>query len=267
MIKTKIVCTIGPASESSDVLGKLMDAGMNVARLNFSHGDYNEHGKRIRLIRNVSRKKNKNVAIMLDTKGPEIRTGLFENGGISLAIGDKIRIVREDVLGNKERFTLKCKEVFDDIQQGNIVLIDDGKMRLQVEDVDIEGFTCVTLTHGMIKNTKGVNIPDVHLSMPFLSQKDIDDIKFGVEEDVDLLSLSFVRRPSDIEDVRKLVTELGRPNMVIMSKIENKEAINNLEEIIKASDAIMVARGDLAVETEPEMVPLYQKQIDRKSVV
>ncbi len=261
MIKTKIVCTIGPASESSEVLGKLMDAGMNVARLNFSHGDYNEHGKRIRLIRNVSRKKNKNVAIMLDTKGPEIRTGLFENGGITLSIGDKIRIVREDVLGNSERFTLKCKEVFDDIQQGNVVLIDDGKMRLQVEDVDVDGFTCVALTHGMIKNTKGVNIPDVHLSMPFLSQKDIDDIKFGVEEDVDLLSLSFVRRPSDIEDVRKLVTELGRPNMVIMSKIENKEAINNLEEIIKASDAIMVARGDLAVETEPEMVPLYQKKI------
>lgn len=261
MIKTKIICTIGPASEKPDVLEKLMDAGMNVARLNFSHGDYNEHGKRIRLIRNLSRKKNKNIAIMLDTKGPEIRTGLFEEGSITLQIGDHIRIVREDVLGNKERFTLKCKEVFDDIEENNIVLIDDGKMRLKVESVEEDGFTCVALTHGTIKNTKGVNIPDVHLSMPFLSRKDIEDITFGIEEDVDLLSLSFVRRPSDIEAVRKLVTKLGRPNMVLMAKIENKEAIENLEDVIKASDAIMVARGDLAVETEPEMVPLYQKKI------
>ena len=261
MIKTKIVCTIGPASEKPDILEKLMDAGMNVARFNFSHGDYNEHGKRIRLIRNLSRKKNKNIAIMLDTKGPEIRTGLFEEGAITLKIGDHIRIVREDVLGNTERFTLKCKEVFDDIEEGNIILIDDGKMRLEVKSVEEDGFTCVALTHGTIKNTKGVNIPDVHLSMPFLSRKDIEDITFGIEEDVDLLSLSFVRRPSDIEAVRKLVTKLGRPNMVLMSKIENKEAIENLEDVIKASDAIMVARGDLAVETEPEMVPLYQKKI------
>ena len=261
MIKTKIVCTIGPASESKEMLGKLMDAGMNVARLNFSHGDYNEHGKRIKLIRNVSRKKNKNVAIMLDTKGPEIRTGLFENNGIVLSKGDKIRIVKEDVLGNKERFTLKCKEVFNDVKVGNMVLIDDGKMRLQVESIEEDGFSCVSITNGPIKNTKGVNIPDVKLTMPFLSEKDIADITFGVEEDIDLISLSFVRRKEDIDDVRNLVTKLGKPNITIMSKIENKEAINNLEDIIKASDAIMVARGDLAVETEPEMVPIFQKKI------
>lgn len=261
MIKTKIVCTIGPASESKEMLGKLMDAGMNVARLNFSHGDYDEHGKRIKLIRNVSRKKNKNVAIMLDTKGPEIRTGLFENNGIVLSKGDKIRIVKEDVLGNKERFTLKCKEVFNDVKVGNMVLIDDGKMRLQVESIEEDGFSCVSITNGPIKNTKGVNIPDVKLTMPFLSEKDIADITFGVEEDIDLISLSFVRRKEDIDDVRNLVTKLGKPNITIMSKIENKEAINNLEDIIKASDAIMVARGDLAVETEPEMVPIFQKKI------
>lgn len=261
MIKTKIVCTIGPASESKEMLGKLMDAGMNVARLNFSHGDYNEHGKRIKLIRNVSRKKNKNVAIMLDTKGPEIRTGLFENNGIVLSKGDKIRIVKEDVLGNKERFTLKCKEVFNDVKVGNMVLIDDGKMRLQVESIEEDGFSCVSITNGPIKNTKGVNIPDVKLTMPFLSEKDIADITFGVEEDIDLISLSFVRRKEDIDDVRNLVTKLGKPNITIMSKIENKEAINNLEDIINASDAIMVARGDLAVETEPEMVPIFQKKI------
>ena len=261
MIKTKIICTIGPASESSEMLGKLMDAGMNVARLNFSHGDYNEHGKRIRLIRNVSRKKNKNVAIMLDTKGPEIRTGLFENSSILLSKGDVIRIVREDVLGNKERFTLRCKEVFDDVKEGNIVLIDDGKMRLKVLSVEEDGFTCEAITNGPIKNTKGVNIPDVKLTMPFLSEKDIADITFGIEEDIDLISLSFVRRKEDVEEVRNLVTKLGKPNITLMSKIENKEAINNLESIIEASDAVMVARGDLAVETEPEMVPLFQKKI------
>ena len=261
MIKTKIVCTIGPASDNAEMLSKLMDAGMNVARLNFSHESHESHSKRIHLIRNVSRKKNKQIAIMLDTKGPEIRTGLFENGGIKLKKGDQIKIVREDVLGDEKRFTLRCKEVFDDIKEGNLVLIDDGKMRLRVLSVDEEGFLCESLTNGPIKNTKGVNIPDVKLTMPFLSEKDIADITFGVEEDIDLISLSFVRRKEDVEEVRALVTKLGKPNMVIMSKIENKEAISNLEDIISVSDAIMVARGDLAVETEPEMVPLYQKQI------
>ncbi len=261
MIKTKIVCTIGPASANQEMLGKLMDAGMNVARLNFSHEDHEVHGKRIRLVRNVSRKKNKNIAIMLDTKGPEIRTGLFEKGSITLSKGDKIRIVREDVMGNEERFTLRCKEVFNDVKVGNIILIDDGKMRLQIESIEEDGFTCFAVNNGVIKNTKGVNIPDVKLTMPFLSEKDISDITFGVEEDIDLISLSFVRRKEDVEEVKELVKKLGKPNITIMSKIENKEAISNLEDIIKASDAIMVARGDLAVETEPEMVPIYQKRI------
>ena len=260
MIKTKIVCTIGPVSENAEMMGKLMDAGMNVARLNFSHETYEGHGRRIDLLRKVSAEKNKHISIMLDTKGPEIRTGLFEKGSISLTKGDKIRIVREDVLGNEERFTLRCKEVFDDVKVGNIVLIDDGKMRLQIVSVEEDGFTCVAVNNGLIKNTKGVNIPDVKLTMPFLSEKDIADITFGVEKDIDLISLSFVRRKEDVLEVRDLVTKLGKPNITIMSKIENKEAISNLEEIILVSDAVMVARGDLAVETEPELVPLYQKR-------
>ena len=261
MIKTKIICTIGPASDNAEMLSKLMDAGMNVARLNFSHETHDNHAKKIRLIRNVSRKKNKNVAIMLDTKGPEIRTGLFENGSILLSKGDQIRIVKEDIVGNEKQFTLRCKEVFNDVKVGNIVLIDDGKMRLEVISVEEDGFTCKSITNGLIKNTKGVNIPDVKLTMPFLSEKDISDITFGIEEDIDLISLSFVRRKEDVLEVKELVAKLGKPNVTIMSKIENKEAISNLEEIIKVSDAIMVARGDLAVETEPEMVPLYQKKI------
>ena len=194
MIKTKIICTIGPASDNAEMLSKLMDAGMNVARLNFSHETHDNHAKRIRLIRNVSRKKNKNVAIMLDTKGPEIRTGLFENGSILLSKGDQIRIVKEDIVGNEKQFTLRCKEVFNDVKVGNIVLIDDGKMKLEVISVEEDGFTCKSITNGLIKNTKGVNIPDVKLTMPFLSEKDISDITFGIEEDIDLISLSFVRR-------------------------------------------------------------------------
>ena len=261
MIKTKIVCTIGPVSENAEMMGKLMDSGMNVARLNFSHETYEGHGRRIDLLRKVSQEKNKHISIMLDTKGPEIRTGLFEKSAITLTKGDKIRIVREDVLGNEERFTLRCKEVFNDVKVGNIVLIDDGKMRLQIVSVEEDGFTCVAVNNGTIKNTKGVNIPDVKLTMPFLSEKDIADITFGVEKDIDLISLSFVRRKEDVLEVRELVTKLGKPNITIMSKIENKEAISNLEEIILVSDAVMVARGDLAVETEPEMVPLYQKRI------
>ena len=261
MIKTKIVCTIVPVSENAEMMGKLMDSGMNVARLNFSHETYEGHGRRIDLLRKVSQEKNKHISIMLDTKGPEIRTGLFEKSAITLTKGDKIRIVREDVLGNEERFTLRCKEVFNDVKVGNIVLIDDGKMRLQIVSVEEDGFTCVAVNNGTIKNTKGVNIPDVKLTMPFLSEKDIADITFGVEKDIDLISLSFVRRKEDVLEVRELVTKLGKPNITIMSKIENKEAISNLEEIILVSDAVMVARGDLAVETEPEMVPLYQKRI------
>ncbi len=263
-IKTKIVCTIGPASESVDVLRQLANAGMNIARLNFSHGDYQEHGKRIKNIRNVSRKTNKSIAIMLDTKGPEIRTGLFEEGGVYFSKEDIVRIVRFDVLGTKEQFTLQCKEVFDDIKVGNLILFDDGKMRFEVISKEEDGFTCKVLTHGWIKNRKGVNIPDVHLPIPFLSQKDIDDITFGVSEDLDILSLSFVRSKEDIDEVRGLLKKLGAPHMTIMSKIESKEAIQNLEEIIQASDAIMVARGDLAVETEPEDVPLYQKRIIKR---
>ena len=261
MIKTKIVCTIGPASQNEEMISKLMDAGMNVARLNFSHETYEAHERRINLVRKVSKEKNKNIAIMLDTKGPEIRTGLFEKGIITLTKGDKIRIVREDVLGNEERFTLRCKEVFDDVKVGNIILIDDGKMRLQITSIEEDGFTCVAVNNGTIKNTKGVNIPDVKLTMPFLSEKDIADIKFGAERDIDLISLSFVRRKEDVLEVKELINKLGKPNITIMSKIENKEAISNLEEIVLVSDAVMVARGDLAVETEPEMVPLYQKKI------
>ncbi len=261
MIKTKIVCTIGPVSDTAEMIGKMIDAGMNVARLNFSHGEYNDHSKKIRTIKNVSRKKNKSVSIMLDTKGPEIRTGMFENEKAQFDIGDIVRIVREDVLGNNHQFTLLCKEVFDDITVGSRLLIDDGKMRMKVISVEKDGFTCELLTHGFIKNRKGVNIPDVKLSMPFLSEKDKEDIKFGIDEDVDFLSLSFVRRPEDVFEVRELLKKLGKPNMPIMAKIESKEAIACLEDIIKASDAVMVARGDLAVETEPEMVPLYQKRI------
>ena len=198
---------------------------------------------------------------MLDTKGPEIRTGLFTDGKAYFSKDDIVRIVRDDVIGTKERFTLQCKEVFSDVNIGNLILFDDGKMRFEIISIEEDGFTCKVLTHGWLKDRKGVNIPDVHINMPFLSQKDMDDIAFGVQEDVDILSLSFVRCPEDIYEVKNYLKQLGAPSLTIMAKIESKEAVQNLNEVIQASDAIMVARRDLAVETEPEDVPVYQKQI------
>lgn len=259
--KTKIICTVGPAIESEKMLIKMFEAGMNVARLNFSDGDISESVKRIARIRTASAKTNKYVGIMLDTKGPEIRTGNFVNDEVYFNEGDIVKIVSEEILGNNERFYVNCKELFSDISVGDEVLIDDGKMSLSVISKTDEEFNCRVNTSGVIKNKKGINVPGVKLSMPFVSEKDYNDIKFGCEQGFDLIALSFVRREEDILEVRKLLKEFGRPNMEIIAKIECQEALNNLEGIIKTADGIMVARGDLGVEIAQELVPLYQKQM------
>lgn len=259
--KTKIVCTIGPATESVEMQEKMMLAGMNVVRLNFSHGDYEECLRRINNIRTASKNVNKPVSILLDTKGPEIRTGIFENGGCHFSKGDKVTIKREDVIGTKESFTLLCKEVFDDISKGDTILIDDGKMNLTVVSNDKDNIYCVVNNSGMIKSRKGCNIPNVKLSMPFLSEKDLNDIMFGIKHDFDIIALSFVRRPEDVQVVRSLINSYGKNKMEIIAKIENQEGFDNLEEILKVADGIMVARGDLGVEVSSELVPLYQKKM------
>lgn len=267
MRKTKIVCTIGPATESEEMLEKMIQAGMNVARLNFSHGDHEEQLRKIINIRKVSKKLNKSIAIMLDTKGPEIRCGNFENGSVYFQKGDIVEIVSEPTLGNHERFYVNNKELFFDVKIHDILLIDDGKIKVEV--VDTNGKDCFRiqfLTNGKVSNKKGINAPDVKLSMPYLSKQDIEDIRFGCENNVDIIALSFVRRKEDILQVQDLIENTFHHEKIdLMAKIECQEAINNLDEIIDSANSIMVARGDLGVELPIELVPNYQKEIILKS--
>ena len=259
--KTKIVCTVGPASDSEKMLMKMFNAGMNVARLNFSHASYDEAIKRIARIRTASAKTNKYVGIMLDTKGPEIRVGTFENDSCSYEQGDFVDLVREEVVGNKERFHVNCPEFFEDINVGNEILIDDGKISLSVVEKEEGKVKCVINNSCTIKNKKGINLPGVVLTMPFVSEKDYNDIKFGCEQGVDLIALSFVRRAEDVIEVRNILKSLNKPRIEIIAKIENQESLNNINEIVEVSDGIMVARGDLGVEVAAELVPIYQKKI------
>lgn len=259
--KTKIVCTIGPAIESEEMLIKMINAGMNVARLNFSHGSYEEHERRINLIRKASENTGKHIAIMLDTKGPEIRCGNFENGGCSYKKGDIVKLLKKEVLGNHEAFYVNCPELFYDVKNDTKLLIDDGKISLKVLSHNDDEIICEFLNDGIIKNKKGINAPNLKLSMPFISRRDYEDLKFGCEHDVDIIALSFVRRKEDIIAVRDVVKSYYRSDIQLISKIENKEGIDNLKEIIAVSDGIMVARGDLGVEVPTEMVPIYQKRM------
>lgn len=266
MKKTKIVCTIGPASESEAILRKLMATGMNVCRLNFSHGDHSEHLERINRIKKLRDELDAHIGIMLDLKGPEIRTGKFENGmTVSLKPGDKFILTTREVLGNQNICSVSYKNLTKDLSVGARVLIDDGLLELVVEDIqDTEIFTKV-INYGEIKDRKGVNIPNVKINLPALTEKDIEDIKFGIENDVDFIAASFVRKADDIINIKKVLEENGGDSIQIISKIENEEGLINLDEIIEVSDGIMVARGDLGVEVSNEKVPLVQKEIIRKT--
>jgi len=259
--KTKIICTIGPATDSPEMISALIDAGMNVARLNFSHGDREEHRRRIQMIRKVSDDLHRFIGVMADTKGPEIRTGMFENGKATFKKGDLVDLVREDVIGNNQRFHISVDEIYDDISIGDYLLIDDGKMRLDVIEKSTEYFRCKVYNPGDIKSRKGVNVPNVKLSMPFISAKDDDDIRFAARERFDLIALSFVRRKEDVLAVRQILKEEGNETIELVAKIENQEGVDNLDEILKVVDGIMVARGDLGVEVSTQLVPIYQKKI------
>ncbi len=260
--KTKIVCTIGPASENKETLTKLVNEGMNIARLNFSHGSYEEHGERLKMIREVSKETKKPIGILLDTKGPEIRLGDFENGGVEFAEGDEVTIVKEEVLGNKERCTLRCPEVFNDVKKGDYILMEDGKMRVDITEVEpgktIKG---VVANPHFLKSRKGCNLPGIILSMPFISDKDEADIRFGAQNDVDYIAASFVRRREDVLEIRKILIDENKDSIQIIPKIENQEGFDNLRDILEVSDGVMVARGDLGVNVSLEYVPIYQKQM------
>lgn len=259
--KTKIVCTVGPSIDNRDMISKMIDAGMNVARLNYSHADQEEHGRRVDMIREVAKEKKRFVGILADTKGPEIRTGEFENGIATFKKGDKVEIVKEKILGNRERFHIDCDELYEDIKVGHYLLIDDGKMKLTVLEAYKDRLIVEVNNSGSIKTKKGVNVPNVKLSMPFVSQKDYDDIVFSAKKNVDMIALSFVRRKEDVIEVRDILKKIGSPKIELIAKIENQEGVDNLESILDVSDGVMVARGDLGVEVSTSLVPLYQKRI------
>ncbi|WP_062355160.1 pyruvate kinase [Bacillus kwashiorkori] len=266
MRKTKIVCTIGPASESIEKLVQLMESGMNVARLNFSHGDYEEHGQRIKNIREAEKITGKSVAILLDTKGPEIRTNNMENGAIELVAGNNIIVSMTEVLGTTEKFSITYPELIDDVHVGSRILLDDGLIGLEVLEINKEKQEILTkiLNNGTLKNKKGVNVPGVSVSLPGITEKDANDIRFGIEQDIDFIAASFVRRASDVLEIRQLLEENNAAHIHIIPKIENQEGVDNIDEILEVSDGLMVARGDLGVEIPAEEVPLVQKMLIKK---
>ncbi|MDR0570159.1 MAG: pyruvate kinase [Clostridiales Family XIII bacterium] len=263
--RTKLICTIGPASEDRETLKEIMLSGMDAARLNFSHGDHEGHREKIALIKELREELGLNIAIILDTKGPEIRTGSFENGGVELAQGQKFTIYSNgDVMGNAEGCGTSYSHIVGDVKPGDRVLIDDGLIELQVDETLEDRVVCTVHNGGAVKDHKSINLPGVSVKLPAMSERDKDDIEFGINEGVDFVAASFIRKASDVKDIRRYLDALGGNRIKIISKIENKEGVDNIDEIIRASDGVMVARGDLGVEIPAEAVPLIQKEIIRK---
>ncbi|REE82685.1 pyruvate kinase [Paenibacillus taihuensis] len=264
MRKTKIVCTIGPSSESLENTKKLINAGMNVARLNFSHGDFEEHGNRIKNIRQACSELGTTVAILLDTKGPEIRLGKLKEEPIELNQGETITLTTEEILGDRNRIPVTYSNLPADVHEGSTILIDDGLIGLTVEEVEGTEIKCRIVNSGPIKSKKGVNVPGVHISLPGITEKDANDIIFGIEQGIDFIAASFVRKATDVLEIRELLEKHNASHIQIISKIENQQGVDNLDEILEVSDGLMVARGDLGVEIPAEEVPLVQKKMIQK---
>ena len=264
MRKTKIICTLGPSTDKGDVLRELIANGMNVARFNFSHGSYEEHGGRLANLKALREELGKPVAALLDTKGPEIRLKEFKNGVEMLEAGQTFTLTTREVEGTKEICSITYKDLPQDVQAGGTIMLDDGLIKLRIEKVTDTDITCTVLNSGKIKTKKGVNVPGVHLSMPYLSQRDRDDIIFGVQQGFDFIAASFVRTAQDVYDIRNLLNEYDS-NIRIIAKIENREGVNNIDSILAAADAVMVARGDLGVEIDFTELPGIQKNIIDRS--
>lgn len=260
MRKTKIICTIGPASESEDKLREIMLAGMNVARFNFSHGSHEEHKRKYDRIKKLRDELNLPVAVMLDTKGPEIRLKDFEEGKTELVTGQKFTLTSRDIMGTNSEVAITYKELTNDCKPGMTILLDDGLIGLEVEEVTDTDIVCTVVNGGPISNKKGVNVPGANLTMPYLSEQDRGDIIFGCEQGFDFVAASFVRTKDDVLAIREILKEKNSP-MKIIAKIESTQGINNLKEILEEADGIMVARGDMGVEVPFEDVPVIQKEM------
>ena len=264
MRKTKIVCTIGPATREVETLKKLILAGMNVARINFSHGNYEDQKVYIENVKKAREELNVPVALLLDTQGPEIRTGVLEQMPVKLKANDIFTLVNEDIIGNNEKVSVTYKDLYKDIEIGTQILIDDGKIELEVIEIKDKDVVCKVTNGGMLGNRKSINLPGTHVNLPSLKEKDIQDLKDGCMADFDFVAASFVRSAEDVKSIRKVLDENGGKNIQIISKIENQEGIDNLDEIIELSDGIMVARGDLGVEIPYYEVPIMQKKFIQK---
>ena len=264
MRKTKIICTLGPSTDKDGVLRELIANGMNVARFNFSHGSHEEHKSRLDLLKSLREELGKPVAALLDTKGPEIRLKDFKNGTEMLEAGQTFTLTTRDVEGTKEICSITYKDLPQDVAPGGTIMLDDGLIKLQIQTVNDTDIVCTVLNNGKIKNKKGVNVPGVHLSMPYMSQRDKDDIIFGIEQGFDFIAASFVRTAQDVYEIRNLLNEYDS-NIRIIAKIENREGVNNIDSILAAADAVMVARGDLGVEIDFTELPGIQKNIIERS--
>ncbi|MGL5316029.1 MAG: pyruvate kinase [Peptostreptococcaceae bacterium] len=262
--RTKIVCTLGPASEKEEVLTKLVENGLNVCRFNFSHGSHEEHKGRLDMAKKVRENLNKPVALLLDTKGPEIRTGNFADPEVLLEEGNKFTITMKDVVGTKEMCTVSYKDLNKDVVPGDTILIDDGLVGLRVEEVNGDDIVCTVENSGIVKNHKGVNVPGVKINLPAITPKDESDIEFGISQGIDYIAASFVRKASDVLAIREILERNDATDIQIISKIENQEGVDNIDEILQVSDGIMVARGDLGVEIPTEEMPIVQKMMIKK---
>ena len=264
--KTKIVGTIGPASQSEEMLTKLMNAGLNVTRINFSHGGYEENGEKIETIKKVRSALNRPVALLLDTKGPEIRTGVLETGNEKVTIeeGQEFTFVNDDIIGNNTKTSISYKELYKDVKVGGTLLVDDGALEFEITEIKGKDIVCKALNTGRLGSRKTMNVPGVKVDLPALTQKDIDDITEGIKRGFDYIAASFVRKASDVIALRNLLDSNGGERVKIISKIENQEGIDNFEEILELSDGIMVARGDMGVEIPMEQVPIVQKRFIKR---
>ncbi|WP_017192673.1 pyruvate kinase [Italian clover phyllody phytoplasma] len=263
--KTKIICTLGPASYDVNILKQLILSGMNVARFNFSHAQYDNSKQLLKTIRDLNQELNTHVATLLDTKGPEVRTHEFD-GAVTITKDSLVRITTEEVLGNASLFSVTYPGFYDELNVGDVVNVDDGYLSLEIVEKDAQKKELVTKaknTH-VVKSRRGVNVPNVSLNIPFVSEKDRQDVIFASEQNYDYIAASFVRNAEDVLELRKILKEQNNDHIRIISKIENQEGVNNLDEIIELSDGIMVARGDLGIEVPGEMVPLYQTTIIEK---
>lgn len=264
MKRTKIVCTIGPATSEVETLKKMMKAGMNVARLNFSHGGYEDQEKFVKAVKQASAEVGLPVALLLDTQGPEIRTGKLAESPVMLVAEDTFTLVNEDIIGDKTKASVTYKDLYKDVKPGTTILVDDGKIELEVTSIEGKDVVCKVINGGNLGSKKSINIPGTHINLPALKEKDIKDLIDGCKADFDYIAASFIRSADDVRAIRKVLDENGGKDIKIISKIESQEGLDNFDEILEVTDGVMVARGDLGVEIPMEQVPIAQKNFIKK---